>query len=683
MGQKKLRWFAWTLNFESPLSCSEIQPCIDDAYPGEGDQFFYLTSFPGVDTCLIYEASRFFGVDTVCVMVCDELGVCDEFKIPFSIAGETLAISAGSPFFDDFSAYSGPYATPDLWLDRDVFVNNTLAKDPPSVGFATFDGLNRRGQPYPIDNSGVGDQLTSKAIDLSGFTVSDVLSLRYFVAPKGYGQEPEPNDTLKVEFLNDQGKWIEMDFLPGQDFNINETPPFEFRGVAIDDGQFLHDAFQFRFTARVSPGGYGDWWHVDYVYLGLVDAASNEFPDLAYTALPNNFLSPYSSMPFRHLKGFASEETTDLVESHYFNHFSDTRTLSSSSVNFLETTTNTPLGVTDFEIVAGGNENNILPDVPEVRTRSHPGMASFTSDIDGIPDDDFRNIQVEYAFVPSVVNALSSSNDTVRLNVPFSNYFAYDDGTAEQAYFIQTVQAGEQVAVKFHANVDDSIHAVQIMFPHFSIGNPLAQSFNLKIWKNTLDENGLVFERELLKPFFPDAVYDTLQGFTTYILDDLLGEKTPVSISAGDEFYVGWEYASIAPLSFVVGLDVQRDCDCAFADTQGDGFEPFPFSGSLMVRPVVESVPFNTSSGTADVAPTDFPFTLYPNPTSGMLNLELEHGQLEDYKLLVFNQLGQLVGQPATAATLDVGQFENGVYYLQVSDKKTGQHFIKRFLIAR
>ena len=44
------------------------------------------------------------------------------------------------PFFDDF-AYEGPFPSAENWTNNQVFVNNTLANQPISIGVATFDGL--------------------------------------------------------------------------------------------------------------------------------------------------------------------------------------------------------------------------------------------------------------------------------------------------------------------------------------------------------------------------------------------------------------------------------------------------------------------------------------------------------------------------------------------------------------
>ena len=52
------------------------------------------------------------------------------------------------PFFDDFSSNEKRDL---LWLDDNIFINNTYCISPPNYGVATFDGLDSVGLPY--DNS--------------------------------------------------------------------------------------------------------------------------------------------------------------------------------------------------------------------------------------------------------------------------------------------------------------------------------------------------------------------------------------------------------------------------------------------------------------------------------------------------------------------------------------------------
>src|ERR1700740_3376083 len=54
------------------------------------------------------------------------------------------------PFYDEFS-YAGPFPDSIKWpsvQSQSVFVNHTKAMAPPTLGVATFDGLDRFGYPY-------------------------------------------------------------------------------------------------------------------------------------------------------------------------------------------------------------------------------------------------------------------------------------------------------------------------------------------------------------------------------------------------------------------------------------------------------------------------------------------------------------------------------------------------------
>ena len=76
------------------------------------------------------------------------------------------------PFMDDFS-YAGPYPDPNLWLDRQVFINSTMSGNTaPSIGVATFDAIGPNGKPYQPVGGRVetADTLTSNYINLKNFT---------------------------------------------------------------------------------------------------------------------------------------------------------------------------------------------------------------------------------------------------------------------------------------------------------------------------------------------------------------------------------------------------------------------------------------------------------------------------------------------------------------------------------
>ncbi len=669
------------LDFAKPKACSRSFDCPDD-YDGAGLPIYHLSSYDYPDTCLVYYASRFPGVDTVCIRICDEWGVCDVFKVPYIIPGDTVSI-ASKPFFDDFSSYDGPYPSADFWLDKSVYLNYTLAKDPPSVGLVTFDGLNHRGDVYNIV-SGVGDRLTSKAIDLSSYTASSNVFLRFFLSPKGYGLPPDVTDKMTLEFRNDDGEWVLAGtYLGTGEVPIDSFPPFLFYAIKVDDPQFFHEAFQFRFSANTSPGGSVDLWHLDYVQLSKNEGSDDNFPDIAFTQLPTSILKNYTAMPWEHFKGHVADETQDQLQSHFFNHFDDTRALSASSVSYKELVTGSNIG-SFFTVVESGTDNNMPPKEHSLRNRTIPAgnFTQIKNDLDGIPVGGLRVLETTFAFAETSQGVIFEPNDTVKLKNNFSNYFAHDDGTAEWQVYIAHAVEGEQFASKFHANVEDDLEAVQIMFPQVN-GDVQEQLFNLKIWVGSLDTDP-VFVRSLLKPFYPNNVYDTLQGFTTYVLDDFEGTPMPVTIPEGSDFYVGFEQASAAVLGIPIGFDLQNACDCNWSNLTGNGWSKFSSNlpGSLMIRPVFGTTT-NTNSGAGEVANGVSGVNIYPNPSTGQINFSLEESNYHDFQVAIFNNLGQAVSQGSLERSLDLSALPSGVYHVRLVNEKTGELFSERLILAK
>src|ERR1035438_4122710 len=77
------------------------------------------------------------------------------------------------PFFDDFStSYIYPDST--KWIGRSVYINDDFPIDPPTIGVATFDGLDSVGKPYlNATYDYPADTLTSQLINLSAALASD------------------------------------------------------------------------------------------------------------------------------------------------------------------------------------------------------------------------------------------------------------------------------------------------------------------------------------------------------------------------------------------------------------------------------------------------------------------------------------------------------------------------------
>ncbi len=668
------------LDLPGTLTCSSIIDC-GDSYDGDGYQNVYFTTYQQPDTCLIYVASRFPGTDTVCVVLCDEFAICDTFTIPFTIESNALSL----PFFDDFS-YSGPYPNPTLWLEDEVFINQTLAQNPPSIGLATFDGLNAGGRPYELI-SGPADHLTSNHIDLSGLSPTDNVWLKCFIAPKGRGLGPSPQDSLLLEFRTADGSWQQIHTFPGLEevLPIDSVPPFQFYAFPVDQPQFFHSAFQFRFTSFTSPGGISDLWHLDYVWLDKNENDEPLFDDIAFTSRPLSPMAPYTALPWDQLQDQEAILLYPRIGAGLYNHTDAVLSLDDSRVQYRERTTNTWFSQ-DFTFADGQNAN-IPPQTHIFRDKDIP-PSIFNNIVDilaNIPDAPQRMLEVQYWLALDAQDARFRANDTIRVQVPFDNYFAYDDGSAEWYIFLQNAQNDNpEVAVRFTAFHPDTLRAIQIHFPHVH-GDVTTQLFNLKVWIGSLDTDP-VYEAQLLRPYYADSKTDTLQGFTTYRLEDLAGHLTPVPLPQGD-FFVGWQQVSVVEFGIPVGFDLDHQPDSVNFVNLGGGWEPFPdnLQGAIMIRPIVgSSTPSNTISNTQEAATFSQLIQLYPNPAADEVFLKpLDPAVVRHSSLRLLDLTGQVLWQGYVPHKLNLRTLPPGIYLVELTDKRTGMRFVEKLLHLR
>jgi len=653
------------------LVCNYFDECAD-GYDGEGQQGYYFTKYSQPANCFRYKACRFAGDDLVCVVLCDEFAVCDTFRVTFRIQSDTT----GLPFFDDFS-YGGPYPSGQYWLDRHAFVNNTLAKYPPSVGMATMDGLARSGKPY--DNLGSADHLTSRYIDLENPNGS--VYLKFFAAPKGFGLYPNKPDSLIVEFRKPNGAWQQVATYHGlsEDIPIDSVPPFEFHAIQVGD-EYFYNGFQFRFRNFVSPVGIYDLWHVDYVFLNDQEGPGDTFDDMAFAATPPSFLKNYTSLPWWHFEGFVDKElSADPLESQFYNHFSENTNITESVIKLTETITGTVFPGNDN--VVDGPEANIPSKEPVTRSKQlQPSTISGYKALmqSGFPGAEEVDLQLEYNLTVASQGALFFRNDTVRSHNLFKDYFAYDDGTAESFIFLENPQAvSPTLAVKFHANVADTLRGVQFHFPHVN-GDAENQLFNLKVWLGSV-ETEPVYEYIFKTPLYADSKFDTLQGFTTYRLKDILNELTPVGLPANTDFFIGFQQVTITNYGIPIGFDVNNNAQENLQFNLGTGWQPFPasFRGAPMIRAIVgPNTPLETP--TEEVSNEGLRIRLFPNPSLGQVYVE----GAGSAGFTLQNAVGQVVRKGVLDGKLDMNDLPNGIYILTVRTEK-GENWAGKVLLAR
>ena len=627
------------------------------------------------DSCLLLTSKRFAGEDTVCFQIANAYCICDTFKFPFNVIGDTLEL----PFLDDFS-YPGPYPRNE-WLDINAFVNNKWSELPPSVGFATLDGLDASGTPYGPPQ-GRADFLTSAYLNLEGLNGSSNVYLSFYVQPKGLGYHPNDSqgDSLVLEFKNDLGDWELVDSYDAlDDLPIDSVPPWQYFAYPITASKYLYSGFQFRFVNYAARLGIRDIWHIDYVRLAAGEIPDGTFEDVAFTQVPNSILKKYSNMPYRHFVANEANELITDIDIRLFSQFPDTTLAEPSDLTITEKINDVVVHYDETLLEDPLTQRN----VPPFEHKHHVNPIDF----DPFPafTGDSLIFETQYTFEISGQNPglypQVERNDTVRKTTYMTYFFSYDDGCAETAMRIGLAE-NWAIAVEFKTNIDDSLRAIQVHFPHYNDSQQEGASFNIKIYLDSLNTIP-IYEKIFVDPFYADQRLDTLQGYTTYRLTDDFEEPIALFIPEG-KFYIALQQATPINRPVRIGLDKNTPQAKAY-QYLFDGFEwgPLGNNGAAMVRAVVgEYTPISTPIEEIPIANEQI--EVFPNPSTGILNFQFENGNYSDYHITVFNSVGQLImRQKLVANSIDLSGQKSGIYFLKFDNLETKTTFNHKVLLIK
>ncbi|MEL6832028.1 MAG: T9SS type A sorting domain-containing protein [Bacteroidota bacterium] len=667
-------------NLPGALRCNFFVDCVDN-YEGR-DQVAYFTDYSGPTDEFIYRASRFAGTDSLCLVLCDEFGICDTTHYAFRLDVSSIS----PPLYDDFS-YAGPVPANEFWLDQEVYVNTELPINPRSIGVATFDGITNRGRPYG-GGYGEADRLTSTYLNTS----SGDLTLSFWLQRGGLSDRPEIRDSMVLQFRDAGGDWVSVREFTGIPANqpFFEQDTFRFYSENISP-PFQHDRFQFRFVNYSDRAGFRDNWHLDYLRLDDNPLASAFFNDIAFTRPPDFILENYSSMPWRHFQPQLNAELSDSIDIGVYNLFSTAQNASPSGVLLQEETT----GIIPFGSVPtlfNNLEANIDAGVPINRAYSLMGDPTGFSDVwgpytasmsstDFEDEDEFLAFELTYTLENTSQDGLDfvARNDEVSRTTVFSNYFAYDDGTAESAI---EASRDQQIAVRFEASVPDTIQGVRFHFPH-TIEDFTDQEMMINIWIGELDDTP-EYSVEYM-PAYASTFFDSLQGFTSYELLDIAGEPAPLEIPAGT-FYVGWEQGTTCQFGRCIAVGYDRNRPRGLNNifvNPGAGWEPISgvTNGSLMLRPVMAGDPPVGTTSTDDILAEER-LLIYPNPSRDLVYLQGPEWASKA-TVEVFANTGQLILQQAYAETLNISTLPAGAYFVRLQDQAGNYTAPQRLIVIK
>jgi len=554
-----------------------------------------------------------------------------------SLSADTLSL----PFIDDF-AQEGIYPSSDLWLDSGVFVNSTFCDNPPTVGVATFDGINKLGNRYSTSASRqYCDTLTSKPIRLAFASVQPdtMIWLSFYYQPQGLGIAPFTSDTLILLFRDSTGLWNRV-----WTKNGTTKQPFARVNIHITDSKYFSDRFQFRFMNYGPPNANTDHWNIDYVYLNNNRINNDDIVDFGMVNNPNTLLSEFHSMPWTHYQSVASNPST----------LRSTQTDSARNINYYGGTLDPrfeiidPTGAQFYSDALGG--------VPT----SQGAVSSFTFDLPsayptGFPGDSASFLVKSYLNVDTSITNEYQKNDTSYYRQNFYNYYAYDDGSAE----VNTGLSGSNLkwAMKYNVKMRDTLKAAQIYFNPTSL-DLSTQLIQIAVWSNIAPPTTETLLHKMINQR-PRNI-DSINGFATYVFD------TTLVVGPGD-IWVGF----IQNNNVLIGLGVDKNTDShtkMFYAANGT-WNAYTFSSTWMIRPVFGK--HFSLVGVDEITEAENSFEVFPNPANDKIYFSFDnspHHKL-NYELLDIAGRTVMKGK-LISEELSISKLNSGIYFVRLTDEK-------------
>ncbi|MEM0941116.1 MAG: T9SS type A sorting domain-containing protein [Bacteroidota bacterium] len=574
------------------------------------------------------------------------------------------------PFWDDFSITEDGKPDPfRVWgtdttrqwndsLSVGVYVNATLAINPPTYRVITFDGLDDNGQFYG-NETGLTDQLYSDTLDLSRYNEADDIYLSFYWQAGGNVEKPDENDSIRLQFYNlSDNTWETEWSMNGsqvEDFSIFEQVQIKLKQ------QWISDTTMFRFESFGDQDGPFDAWHLDYIFLDknrTEEEIDNGYDDAALSNSITSFLNPYHSMPV-----------------HQFLRRTDSLANQRTSLSYLN---ELPIEVITGDSVLNRYGAELLYQIKllnnnELIVNDERSAALLTNELDfinitlGLTDtgedllflneQNFTSLQAfDSAIIETTVflqpNRIGSApideegiidqsiNNTIRNQYLFHDFYAYDDGTAE--YAVGVNQRGDQVGVQFWVEEPDTITQIDIYFPNIA---PISDglTLTLRIFNNLDDLFPLHSEPITI------ATGSEINEFTFYLL------RTPVIVS--DTFFITYEQDA----NQYIGIGFDRSNAEAsryiFENITDEWVRNESIQGALMIRPVFKSVVDFTLSANEQKNE----IFVYPNPTDGIIHISSKYQSIELRTIS-----GQLLKSEGFKDFYDFSEYQEGLYLLTI-----------------
>jgi len=555
------------------------------------------------------------------------------------------------PVLDDFSASQ---VTPGsaIWIDSKVYINPAFGENPPTYQVATLDMIDSTGKIYEhaTVESFLADELTSLPIDLF-YPGDTTVYLSFYFQPQGLGDAPEPTDSLVVElYAPDSRRWYRVWSMaggPNQDFRIAM--------INISDSRFLQKGSRFRFRnyASLAPAYEpsmkvnADHWNVDYVYLNRNRHFNDTIMADASLFKPvGSLLVSYTAMPWEHFNTAGISAVKTFFQINLNNLSLDRRAY-------------TPLfSITPVEPAGTAFERILVSDEIKARERisyDETFNYGFVSDA-----KDSAKFEITLDFNQQTPDWIPG-NDKISSMQIFTDYYSYDDGSAEAGYGLHGEGTSDaRLAVRYKNYYPaDSLVAIDICFNQ-SFDDASKKYFILAIWADDNNKPGeLIHKQSGTKP-----QYSGINEFQTVFLDT--AQVVPST------YYIGWIQTTSDFLN--VGFDRQNNHkDDNLFNIYGT-WQTSQFEGSLMIRPVYA----NKSRKSGIEEDLAFPewvekVKVFPNPASETVSINYTGNPIST-RVILMDLQGRVIldtRKSGTITQIQVSGVRNGLYMIEIRSGST------------
>ena len=580
---------------------------------------------------------------------------------------KTQSAAVNLPFFDDFATGS---LNPALWSQEGgAQVMPDVSPLAPTVGTLTLDALDASGKLYEQATTSLfpADTATSLPLRLDSLTPSDSVVLSFYYLPGGgygnmwerMGYAPDSQDTLFLEFYSpaDSG-WHMVWYAKGVSVDTlmaRTGHGWQYVAVAIEDSAYFDSTFRFRFrnyasleaTPKAGKAANCDYWHIDYLMIdgGRTVAVEPAVRDVAFAAPAQSFLREYRAMPYRQ---FTVADMATSTEVKITNRYSSQ--LASRYAYSVQDSNGNELYLYD-----GGYENAppFMPDETYQTSSAHATPPiNYCFPTMTAPE----TFTIVHTVREGAIGDDYGQNDTIRYRQEFANYYAYDDGTAENGYSLTSPSSPLSLAYRFDLNVEDTLTAVDLYFNSTLNDANAAIPFYLMLWSEGSDgKPSEVLYRD------QERRRATTGGYHRYMLE------TPTVVSGN--VFVGFEQVGNDFIN--LGFDRSLNTSSRIYYITDSVWRQSFLSGSLMIRPYFGSA---ATLGVERQTIEPVEWSVYPNPASDRVTFSGEVAVIELY---------DMQGRRAAVSrqqVVEVGHCPEGLYLVRVITPE-GQQYCAKLII--